>query len=85
MLRYFVDYFNLLFFFGVILEREFYVFVIQFYGIEGESLIFYKVVRKNVLCKKSTVIVFKNIVKIVEYIYIKGVIYNDLKANNVLI
>lgn len=85
MLRYLGDHPNLPFLFGVILEREPYALVTQFHGTEGESLTLHKAARKKVLCKKSTAIVFKNIAKTVEHIHTKGVVHNDLKANNVLI
>lgn len=85
MLRMLGDYFNFLFFFGVMIQREFYVFVMQFYGIGEESIIFYKVVKERIFNKQLMVKVFIEIVQVFGYIYGRGIVYNDVKSNNVII
>lgn len=79
------DYFNLLFFFGVVIQREFYVFVMQFYGIGEESIIFYNVVKERIFNKQLMVKVFIEIFLVFGYVYSREIVYNDLKLNNVII
>lgn len=85
MFSYLEDYRGVLLLFGVIIKIELLRLVIKFYGYKDISLILFSVMRKKKMEKFSWLGILKNLIIVFDYIYIGGILYNDLKVNNVVL
>lgn len=84
MISYFEDYRGVFFFFGIVIKSEFLRFIIKFYGRKDMCVILFNLIKKKKLDKLIWFGILKDIIKVLDRIYFGGILYNDLKSNNVV-
>lgn len=84
MISYFENYRGVFFFFGIVIKSEFLRFIIKFYGRKDMCVILFNLIKKKKLDKLIWFGILKDIIKVLDYIYFGGILYNDLKSNNVV-
>ena len=78
------DHPNLPFLIGACTKIQLFCLVLQFYGIGEKNTPLHGALKKKLLRKKSTVLVFYEIAEALKYMHSKGVLHNDLRTCNVL-
>ena len=71
--------------FGIVTRSEPLRLIIQFHGEKDKSLTLSHAMRKNALTKPSWLRILKEIAKGLSHIHRRGILHNDLKANNVVL
>ena len=79
------DHSGLPFLFGVLIEKEPYCLVLQFHGVEGQSLTLLDATNSNLLSMKEFYDIFVRICSVLEHIHSKGYLHNDNKGNNIIL
>ena len=71
--------------FGIITRSEPLRLIIQFHSEKDKSFTLSRAMRKNALTKPSWLNILKEIAKGLSHIHQRGILHNDLKANNVVL
>ena len=79
------DHCGLPFLFGITVEKEPFCLILQFHGIDGQSLTLYKAASSKLLTERQLIDIFIQVCCILQHIHSKGYLHNDLKTNNIIL